>query len=67
MRSKSEYLSYGVPRHVTFFDIVTVKFYSFLTCGKKNFRFVRVLLFKNAVPVRCQSSNESKCVKNRVQ
>jgi hypothetical protein len=35
MRSKSECLSYCVPRHVTFFDIVTVKFYSFSDVQKK--------------------------------
>ena len=62
IESKSKYLSYSVPRNMTFFDIVTVKFYSFVNVQKKNFRFLRVLLLKKAVPVRwvkCQSSNES--------
>ena len=36
IRFKSEYLSYSVPRNMTFFDNVTVDLYNFVNVKKKN-------------------------------
>jgi hypothetical protein len=70
IRFKSEYLSYSVPRNMTFFDIVTVKFYSFVNVKKKTSDFFVSCYLKKLFQLRRLDVNRQmsyKSVKNSEQ